>query len=92
MKKIIIFLIIVLTFLGIVQIFLSGNISAQVGEVDLLEKQTENFKKENLKLEREIAFYSSLVRIEKEAEKLGFKSGYFLIDYSLIEPVALRRE
>lgn len=90
MKKIIIALTIILIFLGIIQIFLSGNINAQIERIDLQEKQIENLKKENSELERQIAFYSSLQRIEKEAEKLGFKFNCFLVDYSSEKPIALR--
>lgn len=89
-KKTIIFLIIVVIFLGVAQLVLGGNIGACNKEMALVEGKTDEIEKENRLLKEDISFASSLKIIEEKAIALGFSTDLSLKDYRFEEPVALR--
>lgn len=90
-EKIIPILIVLVVILGILQLFLSGSISAYSVEVGSIEERLLVLEKENQSLEEKIARNSSLPVIQARAIDLGFGTPSFLRDYSSEEPVALNR-
>lgn len=90
-KKITFILVTLVVFLGILQLVLSGSVSASSVEVGSLERQAAALEKENKLLEEKIAQSSSLLVVQKKASSLGFDKPCFLVDYSSGESVALRK-
>jgi hypothetical protein len=90
-KKITFILVALVVFLGIIQLVLSGNVSAASVEVGSLERQAAILEKDNKLLEEKIARGSSLLEIQKKASRLGFDKPCVLVDYSSGESVALKK-
>lgn len=76
LTKFIVILVILLSFVQII----AANIGASSGaEVEDIDNKIEQIKKENQRLELEIARLISLSQLEKKAKKMGFKkAGSFI--------------
>ena len=89
LEKIVVFLTTATVGLFIVQMVLSGNISALNKEVGTLDTKIGQLRKENDFLTQKVSQISSLIMIEEKAYALGFSKNYLVQDYSSVNPVAL---
>lgn len=89
-KKLIYLLISWLIILGLIQLFLGGEIGYQSRQAAEIEEKILGFEKENSIIEEKIAQNSSLQLIEKEAKSQSLVKNTLMVDYSTELPVALK--
>jgi len=89
-KKLIYFLLGWLIILGLVQLFLGGEIGYQSRQAAEVEEKIQKLEQENCFLEEKIAQFSSLEVIENKALAQGLIKDTSLVNFSNVLPVALK--
>lgn len=94
MKKpllLIIFFIITIITLSIIQVGTSSKLSTTGIELEKLQSQIDQYKKENMILEEKVLEASALINVSKKAEALGFVQSRSHIYLSSPLPFALNQ-
>lgn len=73
LKKLVIIIIVFISFLSLGEIVLCNSLSDKGQEVENLEEEIKSLEEENQRLEAQVAQEASLVKVREKVKELGFQ-------------------